>query len=323
MRRTPVFIVLLLTMESSLIACKRSKETEGKPPRPVPRSMTDAGIGADTPNGSLGHNGLKPIVYRDNKFELKNRVDEVLTPATNDLNGKFSKIFGGPSGLADSTTFINYAISCAVPLGTVTLYAGGAYDPSAAYTSSGNLLKTTGGWSSTKLAAAASLPSPPHPSPREDLYTCLATRMNPSGEEVTFWMAGQNVTEDPAPHSGYDVDEALWTTREQPNEIDIYVWPSPSVVASCPHDQLGAIPAINTRVCPTSGTCGLQPPRDWATCNKSGTPFFSCPDPLIAGSNTSVIQTKLSCDDWCKFYPSCKKPAECDVNTPPCIDRDR
>src|ERR1041384_381560 len=125
MRRILVFIIAASSIAGALAACKKSRHSETE--RVAPRGLRapNEGSGADGPGGSVGHNGLIPSAYdRNNRAVLERLMQQPLTspPASTNLAPSFRDV-SGP--FAD--TLIDYAISCAVPQGTVTRTSPGGY----------------------------------------------------------------------------------------------------------------------------------------------------------------------------------------------------
>jgi hypothetical protein len=300
MRRTHVVTIAVLIVAGTLAACKSS-------PPPVQ--------GIDTPTGgSIGHNGLTPDVYHAHKDELQALMKVQLTPAAGHLNADFATVLGA------SKTLVDYSVSCAVAKGTVTAFGLTSYSADTAYTGPGNLIKSTTGWPGTSLAKDQ----------REDLHTCLATRLNPSGAEVSIWLGGLAVPDDSADHTAFVVDEALWAAAERtgdspstPDLLTIDVWPSDALRTSCANNLIAA---LGKRVCGTyAGTakCGLTMREDRSDCREASG-IWSCPrSPAGSGSGSGsgiipVIQTRLRCADWCTFYPGCAAPKSLCPTLPAC-----
>jgi hypothetical protein len=310
MHRTVAHIIVGLTVMTSWVACGKCK------PDPGSHKPDDSAIVVpmlDPPNtGTIGHNGLFPQEVFDHINDMKTVMDGRLTlapPDAGELSATFDGILNPPDAALRSKTLADYLISCAVPNTTVTSYKNSPYDAGAAYVSSdaNSLLQNVDGWRNGGLSMAAQS--------KNDLYTCLATRLNPYGANVKIWLGGQNVTKD-APVTNFPYPEAYWvTTLDSDYKPTIYVWPvlvKSLCDPSTPSQGVSTgIPALNTRVCGTgSGAAGCKLEPGPGSCSAVGS-GYSCQDPSGGGGTVSAIATKLDCTAWCALYPSCRVPDHC------------
>jgi hypothetical protein len=301
MRRTLFSIIAVLDIASCLAACKKTSN-----PKPEARDGSAdkkpllLGIG-----GSITHNGLPSTTYDAQKIDLEGSMAFALT-----------KPLGGtdldPAFPALDPTLINYAISCAVPRYAVKRTG------SDGYVNNNRLLQYTNGWITSKL----------DPSAREDLHTCIATRLNPSGDNVDIWMAGPRVINDSSVKDvelTFQVEEAYWATIKEPSAPatsvgSINVWPSPDLKILCNGDGTSTFyTAVSDRVCGRGKTCGVIERTDMGKCVGGVGNVHCLRDPLKTSPvDQPVIQTRMKCTDWCTFYPKCKIPSQCSGSIPLC-----
>jgi hypothetical protein len=321
MRRTLFFFIAILGIGSALAACRKHPKQ-----KPVVRDGSmgsssslsdskDANVQLAGVGGQIIPNGLKPEEYHPYKRFLEKAALSALTSSPMTLNSTtFSAI---PVDI-----LIDDAISCTVPKNSVTRTTPDTYFPA----STTSVLKYTGGWISASINAGTLYPNPPDQNPKEDLHTCLATRLNPKGDPVFIWVGGKHVNSGTADTSDYVIEEAYWSADHNQSDsvVDINVWPSTTVTANChlsADSDLDNDGAVNTRVCGTvKSNCGLKVHLNIMNCADNGTGTgWQCPKISGCNCNTGipcttcqeVIKTKLKCSDWCTFYPSCDVPSEC------------
>lgn len=299
MHRTVASVTVGLTVMASWVACRKPSSDPG----PSRRNGNAVALAADPPNtGTKGHNGLSPDDFLVNLRNLEVAMTARLTTPPGDLNPSFAPLIPAYQTLADD------AISCTVDQSTVVSYAmkpyssysSGTYD--SLYPTS-PLLQTTAAWSTAALKQSL----------QEDVYTCLATRLNPSVTPVEIWLGGHHVTENHA--APFAIDEALWATtinkggssQSDPPRITIDVWPSPALIDSCPKFA----DDVKTRVCGKTG-CGLTVLTvhdDRSACVQGADGLYTCSS---AATSPDVIWTRLACDSWCVLYPGCSVPKGCE-----------
>lgn len=310
MHRTAVHLIVSLAV-TPWAGCGKSSPDSGQ------RKPTSAGIIALDPptTGTIGHNGLRPEDLLDNLRNLELAMGDSLTvPPPGTLHSKFAPFIPKYRTLADD------AISCTVDSTRVTLYGGAPYSAAGAYHPlypRPPLLHEPGAetaamWDGAKLSPAL----------QEDVYTCLATRLNPSATVVDIWLGGHQVTENHA--APPPIDEALWATtilapgssESTPPRIQIDVWPSQTLIDSCPKLS----DAVQTRVCgkPPPATCGpavLMTHTDRSACVQGADRLYTCSS---GAHSPDVIWTRLACASWCTLYPSCSVPKGCSNAGTPC-----
>ncbi|QSQ27129.1 hypothetical protein JY651_20415 [Pyxidicoccus parkwayensis] len=252
-------------------------------------------------------NGLHPSVYHDHKFALTTLMNNRLVGAApGKLAMGFDAILDGGTG--ETEKLVEYTLDCAIQASS---FAASSKE----FTNNHGLLTTTRNWPTDMLKLTA----------QEDLHTCLATRLNPSQQEVPIWLAGEHVSQRVAA-GAYSVEEAYWAAKisgaSPERDITIHVWPSPTLDRTCAQTVVGGtVGALSRRVCGTAGgTCGLMRHDDWAQCS-AGDGGFRCS--LTPGGEPTqvVIKTQMRCEDWCTVYPDCRIPPECaDGGLPQCPD---
>ena len=285
--------------------CTRAREapSSGTPvTAPVPIETV-----VDGPSGSMTTNGLHPDAYHRDKVALTLLMNNRLMGA---MPGKLAKGFdaildGGTGGMEK---LVEYTLDCALQARTFA-------SSSREFSNNHGLLTTTRAWPDDGLKVSM----------QEDLHTCLATRLNPSLQEVPIWLAGEHVAQR-TDAGEYSVEEAYWAAKVRGTApevgIDIHVWPSPTLDRACSQSGAGGtVRALSRRVCGTAGgTCGLTPHHDWDDC-RAGDAGSRCSLTPDAGPNQVVIKTQMRCEDWCTLYPDCRIPAECaDGGLPQCPD---
>jgi hypothetical protein len=233
---------------------------------------------------------------------------EVLRSPTKELVPGFEPIFEyGSAG----ERLVEYALGCAIS-GPVDYFANGSAHTFPSAGEKVGLLATTAGWTSPGLSA--------NQPAREDLHTCIATRLNPSGQQVNIWLEGSHVASKEPPASADPILEAHWLTEYTSDGPRIHVWPSDDVAKSCLQFPIKDV--IKKRICGAApGKCNFDT-HSIADCKDDPTKpnYKACPSPAT-GSLRSVITTKLTCSAFCSLYPSCNVPKghECPGEGTPCL----
>jgi len=312
-------LILLISVTAVLgpsAACK--KASENPPPPSPPPAPALRGTSTITSGGGGTHtvNAVVPDVYSCTQKDLETRMNtNLVVPPGNKLVPEFVDIFKyGTEG----EQLVEYAVGCAIATG-VEYDAGGTTHPYPPAGVATGLLKTTQGWTQPSGLSTQQ-------SAREDLHTCIASRLNPTGQKVDIWLEGTNVSGKESacdapitlpdggviPPNGPCVPEALWLTDITSDRLTIHVWPSDEVLASC--TQLPLDTVMKRRVCGSApGACNLESHKTLSTdCipDPKDAHFMACKLPG-ATSERSAITTRLSCSAFCSLYPGCNLPTIC------------
>jgi hypothetical protein len=196
----------------------------------------------------------------------------------------------------------SYAIGCALNFGHSATVGPDTY-------SGEGLLSTTDTWQGAGLSQ----------SQREDLHTCMITRLNPFGACVPIWLGGDHVTNSVgADPCDFPYDEAVWLATEgvgdNNNYMETYtVWPLGNLIASCGDGGNAIVKGIKTRLCGTAKgvkECHVDV-RIGSLATDCGTPnaagYYQCKlKPMDSPKYT--IRTRLTLDGWNALYPCCPNP---------------
>lgn len=238
------------------------------------------------PNGTVGANGLPPIVYQTNAVTIDGLLKAPLASASS--HGITSSTVGTLLQTADGRKLFDDAVSCALPVGDYVAYA--VPRTSTTYTFYGRgMLTTAQAWRSQALDTQARL----------DVHACIAARLNPSETPVSIWLGGQDVSQNTAP-TDYAYTEALWAASYGggPQPV-IRVWPAPTWILACENANESLETAAKTRVCGTfPGACLLSVGSLAADCTQDVLGRWTC-------AGQPAIQTRLRAADWNSIHAQC------------------
>jgi hypothetical protein len=233
------------------------------------------------PGGGIGTNGLLPSDYQAN---LQYLLDATYSPLVQDGSFSDQLIANDILLTPEGRKTLNYAVGCAFDdefdLEHNTMPYSGE-----------GLLDSTAGWTSP-LGTGLSLDG------RQDLFACIAARMNPYEDPVQILLIGDHVPNDQADQSAFTFDEALWivkmvgTALPQP---EVHVWPLGDMKGDC-RPLLDE--RFQSRYCGLGlKDCGLTVRYDDNACTES-LGFYTC-------DGQPAIKTKLKPVDVSKLHGGC------------------
>ena len=233
--------------------------------------------------GSGGQNGLLPVDFHASKgaffatLALPLYIEGSLGPAASEL----------VSTQAGRSTF-SYALQCAPPAGKCVGKGPGACD--------GGLLATTDAWENQGLGNDVA-----GQAARADLFACVATHLNATGETVPFRLTGAAVrNEEGFDPSAFVFQEALWlatpgTSKASPVSFD--VWPLADLSNHCGTTR--ALASLERQICGDDLTgCQLRLRTDLGACETDETGSTTC-------DGRRAIKTWLKTEDVAKRHPLC------------------
>jgi hypothetical protein len=313
-------IVAVIAVLSASVSCKKTPDNPPQTTGGSPKGLTSTdGSTTITSGGGGTHttNSVLPEVYSCTRILLEERMKhELVIPATPKLVLGFDEIFKYGE-LAER--LVEYAVGCAISTPVEYITKGVLHNfPSGGEVT--GLLTATGGWTSSGLSTL---------SERVDLHTCIATRLNPSGQKVDIWLEGDHVAaKEDAAHAD-PLLEAYWSTTIDTAGPLIHIWPSKLITDSCPvQNESTPDGAITRRICGKDpAKCKFKKHDNISDCKPvSPSPYMSCPSPItdVPTDLQPVITTKLTCAAFCKLYPDCNVPkgcadqgTRCNVEPPP------
>jgi hypothetical protein len=250
-----------------------------------------AGVG-----GLIGTNHYLPYEFQANVKAIRDaaamRLGDVLP---NDHEVRSSVVGLGLFNTVAGTHTFEQAVSCGLSIGDYVTHMAGR--ELSLYNGDGYMM-TTKEWRVNPLTL----------SQREDLFTCMITRLNPSGASVQFLLGGPNVNSSSGAISDFTYNEAVWATTETVNPLTglpmltFKVWPSPELLDACGGSISVLEQQITGRTCPTpSADCGLDIVTDTSTYPKGCTGS----DMNWTCGGKPAIQTKLRKVDVKYVYPKC------------------
>lgn len=231
------------------------------------------------PTGTGGHNGLKPSITHPRIAQLDALMQQPML-----VNGMWNPNFNSFISNPEGREVFRYAAECALPLGTTVENFVGA-----------GLMATGEDWMTYGLSLKQ----------RNDIHTCIATRLNPTAIWVPIWIGGPNTTKTEG-SDHYEYFEALWTVTMSGGAWEAYVWPSDTYENSpaCKDVPKTISAEAQTRVCENDSTlCHLNVRYDLATACQ-GTPGGG--DWICNGQ--PAIETRLTATGWNEMHPDCTIP---------------
>lgn len=264
-------IVVLVGLGLFAAGCN-AESREEKTPAPPPLSPLDG------PDGSHGTNGLNPRIYHQRWSELDALLQEPLTSGdTLSRDPRFTSFLATDDG----RKLFGYAVGCAL----------GADQNVQAFRGAG-LIGTAESWTGAALDQQQ----------RDDVHTCILTRLNPSGEHVPFWVGGPDTGKDTSARD-YGYAEAVWSVRTTPSGPVFNVWPSTTFDASteCGSDREAIAEDFNTQLCQNDPSlCTITPRYDLAAAceGQPGAGNWIC-------DGAPAIETRLTLSAWNARHPRC------------------
>ncbi len=251
--------------------------------------------------GTVGPNGLKPRVFWGCLTQLTAHMNAplipdggtTLDPAFWDILEPTSGGAGGPDSgstcapeSGEGVTLVQHAMGCALSSGqtlTYTYQSGGA-----------TLTLTPDGILSNNSGATGWLDSGLNPHERQDIYTCLAARMNPAGPD-TVWMNGAD-TNHHVHTNNFPIIEAGWQAIvDDAGVVTITVWPI--MMTDTGQTVGGDLPKVYERVCAKdAAACAIQLNDGGCTWETPYTLLNTCAG---AGDAGTLFLTRLTCAEYC------------------------
>ena len=208
---------------------------EGELPTAPPLSAMDG------PGGHVYMNGLNPVSYQVWRDQLdllmKDKLPNQGMTGLDPLFDAFMATDVGPK-------ILDYAIQCALP-------ANQAYG---IFTGAG-IMTTASGWLSGPLSQQQ----------RNDVHTCIATRLNPYSVSVPLWGGGPNTVKDTS-SSEYEYSEAVWSVIIDDTGPKFHIWPSETfqLKGNCGREDTEW--DFNTRLCDNNPSlCSITLREDFET----------------------------------------------------------
>jgi hypothetical protein len=223
--------------------------------------------------GQAGTNGLKPSEYHARRRELETLLQQSLLTRRGRWNADAVDFISTPEG----EKLLAYAVQCALRLG----------DDVPPFSGMG-LMATTGIWRHLAL----------DPQQRDDVNTCIATRLNPFAQMVPIWIGGPNTAKG-TESNAYEYFEAVWSV-EGPT---IHVWPADTfeTKTTCAHRRDSVTQEFETRICENDpSVCNLNARYDLAAAcqGRPGEGNWVC-------DGKPAIETRLRLRDWNTMHPLC------------------
>jgi hypothetical protein len=251
-------IVSLGLLSSGCIVDSLDEELSGAPPLSA----------LDGPSGNTGSNGLPPEPYLLRRYQLDQLMQQAL-PTNMWLNPLTSAFLSTQEG----EQVFGYAVECALSARqTVSTFRGAS------------LMATAGGWVSGGL----------NQQQRDDVHTCITTRLNRTGVAVPIWIGGPNTVKDTGADS-HEYFEAVWSVTVGPTSSVISVWPSSNFQLNpqC-QSQTAITEDFQSRVCADDASlCNITPRFDLST---------ACTGAPGAGNwicdGKPAIETRLNLNEW-------------------------
>lgn len=224
--------------------------------------------------GPDGHgilNGLKPSIYQPLRGDLDHLMTMRLPPSMTLLS---DPVFGDFLSTANGQKVFTYAIGCALPQG---VSAGSFFGR--------GVMATTGSWVTGGLDQQQ----------RDDLHTCITTRLNWYAKEVPLWVGGPDTAKDES-SDVYEYSEAVWSVTVGPTSAIFSVWPASTFTlnTACPVGSVHINQEFNTRICNNNPSlCSITLRTDFATAcqGQPGEGNFVC-------DGKPAIETRLNKLEW-------------------------
>jgi hypothetical protein len=239
-------VILAVTM-----GVEKKGEARGMGGRACADSTT--GVGA-------GPNGLLPRVYMGTAQAVDTFLQVPLPPLSSpppppppQLQVAYDNLLAQAQGIAglgyprQGGRLLEYVISCALPWGQPF--------PVLPYTGEG-ILTPPG----TQLFWPGNMSGPDAVARREDIHTCMISRLNAFGFPVPILFSGPHVTPpDAVDVRKYPFPEAVWLATVEPSGLRYDVWPLDGLVTSCAGIAREIIDFVHFRVCGAIAgeTCGV------------------------------------------------------------------
>ena len=223
----------------------------------------------DGPDGRIYMNGLHPRVYQTTRGALDQLMNTALPhQGMAGVNPHFDALLD----INEGSKVLNYAIECALP----------ALQEYGDFTGAG-IMTTTSSW----------LSGPLNPQQRNDLHTCITTRLNPHSEPVPIWGGGPNTAKSSS-SDDYEYSEAVWSVTVGELGVSVSVWPSNTfqLKGNCGSTDIEW--DFNTRICDNDPSlCGitLRTDFDTACVGERGEGNIIC-------DGKPAIETKLNRNEW-------------------------
>jgi hypothetical protein len=264
-------------------------------------------MGQVTPGVGTG-NGLLPAAYQNRKAEL----DSFLNAKPQPPQQLFQKL--PVPGLPNPTLLAAHTVGCALPGKLPWTY------PSTSPLTGEDLmlppLTAQPPWQPVSMYWPGQAPvgTPANVARREDIHTCLVTRLNHFGVPVRIWLTGEHVTPVDPNYGPFRYPEAVWlASYDKGNDVPpiLHVWPLAEVENEC-HTAEAIVQLISLRVCdqaPTSSKpnpCGIEvhSPKelhDPSVCTDYKSSIWRC-RPTSTSPKKPTISTRLGPCAWRKMY---------------------
>ncbi|MFO0586003.1 MAG: hypothetical protein U0441_00620 [Polyangiaceae bacterium] len=265
--------VALSLFSASLMACTAPDTTDGQ------ADEEEVGSAQEADRGSSGSNGLIDFDYLvavQTVYQVAKTYPLVVSGTKTIHPSVINALYVNGAG----KNILKYAVACAAPEG-VPLYDGTDF-----LTGRGHLISGAA-WMNGALSAAAV----------NSLMACIAVHVNPYGVTVPILLMGGDVQDDTYAHSGFDVQEAFWTSNPSPASglVSITVWPSAAISQKCSNP----LSAFKNRICgqhPNSPACNLTLGTTPCTVDSVGN--RTC-------GGQPAIETRLNKTDFDFLYKIC------------------
>jgi hypothetical protein len=173
-----------------------------------------------------------------------------------------------------------YAVQCAVPAGVTVTWPGGA-------ATGMGILHEGADW----------LKGPLSQDVQYQVHACVVAHVNPYDIHVPLLLSGPAVNDDGGKHVEYGVDEALWVSRRNVDDVLIHIaWPLKALKSQCGPNPFDA---LKLRVCgqdPEGCTLMLGDPQD-CTFDPASEGFYCLGQP--------ALMTTLQTPGLEELYPGC------------------
>ncbi len=265
---------------------------------------TPAAPDRSSATGATSSNSLLPATFHHYEKKLAVVLAEPLTDGGSQLGPDWGGILDDSAGDApdagERQKLVRFVLGCALSNGQSALSYPSTSIDGGFDAGSDNFLTSAGGWWDAGLCPLgdAGLAADASAQPCQDVYTCLAARVNPNGE-VRIWVDGQGTEHyvdplDAGPDGApFSVIEAGWQAIVDGNgKVTITVWPSPP--PTCP---AYTSPPVGRLCGEHPEACGFD--AGTGTCVEIDTGVLTCTGANDAGQ---VFETRLSCANWCASF---------------------
>jgi hypothetical protein len=266
--------------------------------------------GAAGTHGGGGPNGLTPETYHSHRHDLDHwmlgNIDQNTSWIPGVING----------GAVQGLRLIHDTVGCALRPGSAWRFDGKTFLGEGLMTPSPG---TPAPWEPVTVFWPGDAPTLAEKlARRQDVLTCLVTRLNRFGIPVPIFLSGPRVTPKEYPPSMndaalYPYAEALWlASRGVDTAVAFEVWPLDLLAHSCALDPTALQNILNLRVCgKIEGGCGLKVhtvAERHAQCTERAEGIWEC-------NSMPVIATRLGKCGWKKvlweesgLVPQCTPP---------------